>query len=98
LRPADDAVADEQMIGTPTALWDDHNAYGVARLVVDGTETVVVVPEGATQRRVALVPVAPGAGIELACPDCPHRPRLSSADRGAEADRAVTAGRRDACV
>jgi hypothetical protein len=106
LRPADHAISNEQMIGTPTALWPSHNAYGVARLVIDGEETVVVVPEGAERpgrgpsgtRRIALVPVAPGAGVELVCPDCPHRPRLSSADRGALAERAVAAGRRDAYV
>jgi hypothetical protein len=36
--------------------------------------------------------------VELACPDCPHRPRLSSTDRGALAEQAVAAGRRDAFV
>jgi hypothetical protein len=95
LRPADGAIADEQMIGTPTALWDDHNADGVAWLVIDGTETAVIVPEGATQRRIALVPVEQGAGVELVCDQCGHAQWWRHGTLARRADAAIAAGRRD---
>ena len=95
LRPADDAIADEQMTATPEALWDGQNMYEVARLVVEGTETVVVVPEGATQRRIVLVPVEPGAAVELVCDQCGHAQWWRQGTLARKADAAVAARRRD---
>jgi hypothetical protein len=95
LRPSDDGIADERMVTAPTALWDDHNAYGVAHLVIDGEEIMVAVPEGATHRRIALVPIEPRGGVELVCDQCGHGQWWRQGTLARKADAAVAAGRRD---